>query len=185
MIIANGKTAMSIPNNLPDHRFGETIIGRWQLDAQRSTVEFRVGHLWGLGTVTGRFDDYEGQLDLSATSAIQLTIGAAGVQTGNRRRDQHLRSADFFDAEHHPRVRFLSESVDLQGDALKVRGRLSTRGRSIPPDLDAQVRQVDGELEIEAATAGRRAAPASPGRVHLAICDGAPELRGTRITDAP
>jgi polyisoprenoid-binding protein YceI len=74
------------------------------------------------------------------------------VQTGNRKRDEHLRSADFFDAENHPRVRFLSDSVDLQGDTLKVRGRLSARGRSIPVELDAQVCTVDGEVEIEAAT---------------------------------
>ena len=135
-----------------DHRFGQKLSGRWQLDSRRSSVEFRAAKLWGLVTVTGHFDDYEGQLELSANPAIELTIGAASVQTGIRKRDQHLRSADFFDAENHPRVRFVSESVDLHDDTLNVRGRLSARGRSIPLELEAQVRQVDGELEIEAAT---------------------------------
>jgi polyisoprenoid-binding protein YceI len=152
MATATNQTAMSIPQTLADDRFGKTISGRWRLDPRRSSVEFRVGQFWGLVTVTGRFDDYEGQLDLGAAPAIELTIDAASVQTGNRRRDRHLRSTDFFDAENHPRVRFRSDSVALQGDALKVRGRLSARGRSIPLELDAKVRQVDGELEIEGAT---------------------------------
>jgi polyisoprenoid-binding protein YceI len=125
---------------------------RWQLDPQRSSVEFRVGLFWGLGSVKGHFDDYRGRLDLSAEPAIELTIDAASVQTGNRRRDAHLRSTDFFDAEHHPRVRFVADSVDQHGETLKVRGQLSAGGRSIPLELDAQVHHVDGELEIEAAT---------------------------------
>jgi hypothetical protein len=49
-------------------------------------------------------------------------------------------------------VQFLSDSVDLRDDALTVRGRLSARDRSIPAELDAQIRRVDGKLEIEAAT---------------------------------
>jgi polyisoprenoid-binding protein YceI len=137
---------------LPDHRTDETLVGRWQLDPQRSSVEFRVGHFWGLATVKGHFDHYDGRLDLSADPAIELTIGAANVQTGNPKRDQHLRSAEFFDAENHPSVQFVSDSVVLQGDTLSVRGYLFARDQSIPLELAAQVRRVDGELEIEAAT---------------------------------
>jgi len=145
---------MSITNS--NHQSGdtvtdETISGSWRLDPQRSSVEFRAGHVWGLATVRGHFDEYDGRLDLSANPAIELKIDAVSVQTGNRKRDRHLRSDDFFDAENHPRVQFVSDSVDLRGDTLKVRGRLSARGRSIPLELDAQVRQVDGELEVEAA----------------------------------
>ena len=91
-----------------------------------------------------------GQLDLSADPALELTIEAASVHTGNRKRDQHLRSVAFFDAEHHPRVQFLADSVALRHGTLEVRGRLSARGQSIPLKRDAQVRQVDGALEIEA-----------------------------------
>jgi len=126
--------------------------GEWQLDPHRSSIEFRVRLFWGLGTVKGEFDDFDGQLDLGANPAIELTIDAASLQTGNRRRDRHLRSTDFFDVENHPQVRFVSDSVDLQGDTLKVRGRLSARGRSIPVELDTQVRPVDGELELQVAT---------------------------------
>lgn len=136
----------------PTHRPGETISGGWQLDPRRSSVEFRVPLIWGLGTVKGHFDDYHGQLDLAADPAIELTIDAASLQTGNRRRDRHLRSPDFFDVENHPQLRFVSDSVDLHGDTLNVHGRLSARGRSIPVALDTQVREVDGELELEVAT---------------------------------
>jgi polyisoprenoid-binding protein YceI len=135
-----------------NHRSAQTIRGRWQLDSQRSVVGFRAEKLWGLVTIKGHFDNYEGRLDLSANPAVELTIEAASVQTGIRKRDQHLRSADFFDAENHPRVRFVSNSLDLRGDTLSVRGRLSARGRSIPLELEAQVRRIDGELEIEAST---------------------------------
>jgi steroid delta-isomerase-like uncharacterized protein len=132
--------------------FSGGVRGSWQLDPERSSVEFRVGHFWGLGTVKGQFEDYHGRLDLSASPAIQLTINAASVQTGNRRRDRHLRSSDFLDVENHPQVQFLSEAVDLEGDTLKVDGRLSARGRSIPMNLDAQLRQVGEDLELQAVT---------------------------------
>jgi polyisoprenoid-binding protein YceI len=145
-------------NTLANHRPASPPLGRWRLDPQRSSVEFRARHIWGLLTVKGRFADYEGGLDLSADPAIELTIDAGSVQTGNRKRDEHLRSADFFDVEHHPRVRFVSDSVALEGGTLKVRGRLFARDRSIPLELDAVVREVDDGLEVEAATSSQHRA---------------------------
>ncbi|HKO27295.1 MAG TPA: YceI family protein [Solirubrobacteraceae bacterium] len=146
---------MSIAHTTSNHRPDETILGRWQLDQQRSTIQFRAGHFWGLGTVKGHFDDYQGRLDLSADPAIELTIEAASVQTGNPKRDKHLRSADFFDTQNHPQMRFVSDSVVQHDDALKVRGRLFARDQSIPLELDAHIRRLDGGLEIEAATTAR------------------------------
>ena len=134
-----------------DHSDG-TFLGRWQLDPQRSSVEFRVRHLWGLMTVKGHFEDYEGRLDLAADPAIELTIDAASVQTGNPKRDRHLRTADFFDAENHPRLRFVADSVVLEGDRLQVRGSLLARGKSIGLGLAARLRRIGDELEIEVAT---------------------------------
>ena len=130
----------------------ETLNGRWELDPKRSTVEFRVGNFWGLQTVKGRFENYHGRLDLSADPAIELTIDAASLDTGHRKRDKHLRSADFFDAAKTPQVRFVSESVVPQDGTLTVRGSLFARGRSIPLELDAEVRRVGEELGIKAAT---------------------------------
>jgi polyisoprenoid-binding protein YceI len=137
------------------HHSEQTLAGSWQLDPQRSSVEFRVGHFWGLATVRGRFGEYAGRLDLSADPAIELTVDATSVQTGNRKRDRHLRSSDFFDAENHPWMRFASESIVLRGDTLSVRGSLFARDRSIPLELEARIRRAGGELEIDAATSAR------------------------------
>jgi polyisoprenoid-binding protein YceI len=130
----------------------DLTTGAWRLDPERSSVEFHVGHLWGLGTVKGRFDSYEGVLDLDVEPAITLTIDAGSVQTGNGKRDQDLRSAHFFDVDQHPYVRFVSEAVTVEGDSIKVRGRLHARGNSIPLEVDAQIRTTDDGVQIEAIT---------------------------------
>jgi polyisoprenoid-binding protein YceI len=125
---------------------------RWRIDPGRSTVEFHVKAMWGLSTVTGRFSRYQGTLDLSQRPAIELTIETESLDTGNQKRDAHLRSPDFFDAEAHPYVRFVSESVTLDGERLQVRGRLHARGSSVPLELDVMLRRAGEELEVEAAT---------------------------------
>lgn len=125
---------------------------RWRVDPARSSVEFQSRTFWGLVTVKGRFERYDGTLALSDTPAVQLTIDAASLDTKNARRDKHLRSADFFDAENNPQVRFVSDEVTRDGERLAVRGRLQARGAEIPLQLDATLHQTDGELEIEAAT---------------------------------
>jgi len=89
---------------------------------------------------------------LSRTPAVQLTIDAASLDTNNRLRDKHLRAADFFDVENHPHVRFLSDSATLEGERLQVRGRLYAAGESMPIDLEATVRRVGDELEVDAGT---------------------------------
>jgi polyisoprenoid-binding protein YceI len=136
----------------PDTPLAELATGAWRLDPARSSVEFHVPHFWGLITVKGHFERYEGTLDLQSQPAVQLTIEADSLNTGNRRRDQHLRSADFFDVERHPQVQFVSDSAVLNGDTLKVLGRLHAAGKSIPLELDATVQAVDGQLQIEAVT---------------------------------
>jgi polyisoprenoid-binding protein YceI len=126
--------------------------GAWRLDPARSSVAFHVRHFYGLMTVKGEFAEYEGTLDLGATPALELRIAAATLDTKLGKRDEHLRSEDFFDVERHPQVRFMSDSAILDGDTLRVRGQLHAAGRRIPLELDAAVREIDGELEIEAAT---------------------------------
>lgn len=126
--------------------------GRWRIEPARSCVEFRTPTLWGLATVKGHFERYEGSLDLERSPAIELTIEAASVNTKNSFRDRHLRSLDFFDAENHPEVRFVSDTATVEGERLKVRGRLYAAGSSLPLELDASLRRVGEELEIEART---------------------------------
>jgi polyisoprenoid-binding protein YceI len=129
-----------------------SISGAWRIDPARSSVEFHVRHFYGAVTVKGRFGTYEGTLDLAAQPAVQLTIDADSLDTKLRKRDQHLRSADFFDVEHHHQVRFVSDSAVLDGDRLTVHGQLHAAGKQIPLELDATLRPVDEELEIDAST---------------------------------
>ena len=127
-----------------------SATGTWRLDPTRSSVEFHVRHFYGLMTVNGRFADYEGTLDLSAEPAVELTIQAASLDSKLAKRDTHLRSGDFFDVERHPQVRFVSDRAELTGQKLVVRGRLKAAGKQLPLELTATVREIDGELEIDA-----------------------------------
>jgi polyisoprenoid-binding protein YceI len=129
---------------------GGLATGTWRLDPARSSVEFHVRHFYGLMTVKGRFDRYQGALDLSATPAVELTIEAESLDTKQKQRDKHLRSGDFFDVVNHPHVRFEADTAKLDGDTLKARGRLHAAGKQIPLHVDATVTRVDGEFEIEA-----------------------------------
>jgi polyisoprenoid-binding protein YceI len=126
--------------------------GRWRIDPARSRVEFRTPTLWGLATVDGRFERYDGSLDLERSPAIELVIDAASLSTKNNFRDRHLRSADFFDVEDHPQVRFVSDTATLDGDTLKVRGRLYAAGSSLRLELEASLRPVGDDVEIDART---------------------------------
>jgi polyisoprenoid-binding protein YceI len=123
----------------------------WRIDPTRSSVEFHAQTLWGLATVEGRFERYEGTLDLQQNPAIELTIDAASINTNLGFRDRHLRSADFFDVVNHPQVSFVSDSATQEGERLQVRGRLHAAGQSIPLALDARLR-VGDELVVDAST---------------------------------
>src|SRR5262245_5535423 len=126
---------------------------RWRIEPTRSSVEFRVKHFWGLMTVKGPFTRYHGTLDLGAHPAIELTLEGDSLASYNAKRDEHLRSADFFDAAAHPYVRVVSETAVLDGPRLIVQGHLHARGTNMPLRVEATLRQVDDELEIEAITA--------------------------------
>jgi len=94
--------------------------GTWHLDPPRSSVEFHVRLFYGLMTVKGRFERYQGSLDLAGRPAVELTVDADSVNTEIKKRDEHLRTDDFFDVANHPHVRFVSDSATHQGDTLKV-----------------------------------------------------------------
>ncbi|MFT3865588.1 MAG: YceI family protein [Solirubrobacterales bacterium] len=129
---------------------GDLATGVWALDPERSAVEFRSRTLYGLIGVKGRFGRYRGSLDLGARPAIELTIEADSVDTGHGRRDEHLRSADFFDVAAHPRLGFVAEAATLDGETLRTSGTLWAAGGSMPLEIAATVRPVGTEFEIEA-----------------------------------
>jgi polyisoprenoid-binding protein YceI len=129
---------------------GGLATGTWRLDPARSSVEFHVRHFYGLMTVKGRFDRYQGTLDLSASPPVELTIEADSLGTKQKQRDKHLRSEDFFDVANHPQVRFEADDATVDGNTLKARGRLYAAGKQVALDVDATVTPVDGEFEVEA-----------------------------------
>jgi polyisoprenoid-binding protein YceI len=127
---------------------------RWRLDPTGSSAEFRAPYLWGLGSVNGRFLRLDGRLEVDENDywSMELTLDAAGVDTGNDRRDKHLRSDDFFDADQHPEVRFRSRRVIDHGDGrLHVEGELEAAGGHVALPVEVTVRQAGDVLELEAA----------------------------------
>jgi polyisoprenoid-binding protein YceI len=126
----------------------------WTLDPADTSVEFAVKTFWGLTTVHGRFDRFDGSYQVGQNgTAIELTVDADSLDTGNRTRDKHLRSAGFFHVAEHPQVRFTSTRVDNVGSGvLHVVGRLEASGRSVLLEFPAIVRPADDGLEIEATT---------------------------------
>lgn len=129
-------------------------LERWYLDPDSASVEFAVKTFWGLSTVRGRFTRCSGSYKVgSAGPEIELTVDAGSIDTGNRRRDTHLRSADFFDVADHPEVRFVSTHVHDTGDGtLYGTGRLEAAGKTSPVAFAATVGPLGDELEIEGTT---------------------------------
>jgi polyisoprenoid-binding protein YceI len=127
---------------------------RWTVDASESSVEFDVRTFWGLMTVHGRFDRFDGSYEVGpAGTTIELTIDADSLDTGNATRDKHLRSTGFFHAAEHPQVRFTSSRVHhVTGEILHVVGHLEAAGEVVSLEFPATVRQLDDAVEIEATT---------------------------------
>jgi polyisoprenoid-binding protein YceI len=140
---------MSTPTSAAQATAG-LASGVWRLDPARSRVEFHVRHFYGLMTVKGRFDQYQGTLDLQADPAIELVVEADSLDTKQKKRDVHLRSKDFFHVAEHPHVRFASETVTVKGDQITATGQLNAAGRSIPVHVVGTIRPADDEYEIEA-----------------------------------
>ena len=113
--------------------------GIWNFDPAYSTVEFAVRNLWY--NVKGRFNVLEGAIVLDEDdirrSSVTAKIKANSIDTGNKRRDVHLQSADFLDAEKFPDIQFESERVERgrDRDSLDLNGTLIVRDKRVPVAL--------------------------------------------------
>lgn len=116
----------------------------YQVDPEHASVVFKVKHL-DVSYVWGRFNQVAGTVVLDeqnpAASRIEIVIQTASVDTGNERRDRHLRSADFFDAEQFPEIRFVSKQMTRKESNLwEVTGDLTLHGVTRP--LTVQITKV-------------------------------------------
>jgi polyisoprenoid-binding protein YceI len=129
--------------------------GRWILDPENSRAEFAVKHFWGLITVRGHFNGVAGELSIDPAGAVggELRIDATTLDTGNARRDKHLRSADFFGVDEHPHVVFTPSAVRRPDDsALEMEGQLAIAGHDEPLTLRVDAAHAAPELTLRATT---------------------------------
>lgn len=120
-----------------------TAAETFVVDPVHSFVQFRVSHL-GIGFVSGRFPDVSGTIiadrDKPENSSVSFVVKTASVDTAVAARDEHLRSADFFDVLKFPEMKFQSRSVIPQGDTLGlVVGEFTLLGVSQPLTVEVQL----------------------------------------------
>jgi len=117
------------------------LAGSWTLDPARSSVRLRTKSIWGMVNVKGVFGRVAGEAVISATGQATgtITVAAASLDTGMKKRDDHLRSADFFNAAKYPDITFSATSVALEGESATVAGTLTVRDQTKPVTLTGAV----------------------------------------------
>lgn len=139
-------------------------MSTWQIDAAHTDVSFSVKHMM-VTTVRGKFGEVSGQLELDLVNEDPTTVGGeirlrvASLATGSSQRDEHLRSADFFDAERYPEIVARLVRVEPDGDRYRVLA-------------DVTIRDVTRVVEFEGRYLGR--VPNMQGGQHAGF-----ELTGT------
>ena len=115
--------------------------GTWNIDPKHSKVGFSVKHL-GIANVRGEFEEFAGKLEVNEDGQIVAsgTVETTSVNTNETDRDNHLRSADFFDVEQYPQITYTSTSITaIDEDTFEIVGDLSLHGITKPITLKAEV----------------------------------------------
>ncbi|MBC7923038.1 MAG: YceI family protein [Ferruginibacter sp.] len=115
---------------------------KWVVDPMHSEVQFKIKHLV-ISTVTGTFRNFEGgattEHDDFDAAEVHFSMDVASVDTNQEMRDTHLKSADFFDADNHPKIAFKSTSFKkIDGDEYEMTGDLTMKGVTKPVTLKAE-----------------------------------------------
>ena len=121
--------------------------GTWAIDAAHSSVNFKVRHL-GLAKTRGRFTAFGGSVEVGdrpEDTAVEVSIETASVDTHESARDDHLRSADFFDVANHPTMTFRSTGVRGAGSDWVLDGELTIVGITRPVSLEVEYDGVSGD----------------------------------------
>jgi polyisoprenoid-binding protein YceI len=129
---------------LPAFAFAST----WTIDADHSNVGFKVRHLM-VSNVKGSFEKHTGTVEINdkdiSKSKVEVTIDVNSINTNVAKRDEHLRSADFFDVAKYPSMTFTSKKVAKAGaNKLKVTGDLTLHGvtREVVLDVDGPTSEI-------------------------------------------
>ncbi|QYN18994.1 YceI family protein [Amycolatopsis sp. DSM 110486] len=135
------------------------VAGTWVIDPVHSTVSFTIRHLM-VSKVRGSFGALEGEiitgvdpLDSSVTAAIDVTL----INTNNRQRDDHIRSADFFEVERYPTSTFRSTGVRRDGEYFLLDGELTIKAVTHPVTFKLEVDGFGPDAHREDPMAGARA----------------------------
>ena len=120
---------------------GTTTKTKWSLDPAHSEVSFKVKHMM-ITNVTGLLRDYTVEVDAKDEGFSHAEVTFIGklksITTGNEQRDEHLRSADFFDVENNADVVFKSTDYTRSGDDITLEGDLTIKGVTKPVRLDVE-----------------------------------------------
>jgi polyisoprenoid-binding protein YceI len=115
--------------------------GTWTIDPAHSEIGFTVRHI--MSKVRGTFESFEGTLETAddiTDSRVNVSVELDSINTGTADRDNHLRSADFFEVETHPRMTFASTGVvEKAPGELVVTGDLTIKGVTKPLELAVEV----------------------------------------------
>ena len=121
----------------------------WYIDPAHSQVTFSVKHMM-VSKVRGRLGKLSGKLELDPArpqdADFEIAVDVAGIDTGDDRRDGHLRSGDFFDAETHPAITFKSNAIFAKGEGrYTASGDLTIRGVTRPVSFDIELLGIAGD----------------------------------------
>jgi polyisoprenoid-binding protein YceI len=128
-------------NTLTPERLPVTHAGAWKVDPGHAEVGF-VGRHFGLTKIRGRFVGVDATVVIARDveqSSVDVVIDMASVNSGDIARDDHLRSADFFDVAAHPRATYRSSSLAVDGDRGRMTGDLTIKGVTRPVTLDVEL----------------------------------------------
>jgi polyisoprenoid-binding protein YceI len=114
----------------------------WKFDQPHTTIEFKIRHLM-VSWVKGVFTDFDGTVTIDeddiSKSSVNITIATDSIDTNNQKRDDHLRSPDFFDAAKFPSMTFVSKKVvAADGAPTKVIGDLTIRDVTREVELNVE-----------------------------------------------
>jgi polyisoprenoid-binding protein YceI len=139
------------------------FAGHWILDPGRSTIALRSRSIWGMAPVKGKFTELTGDGTVSPTGEVSgtLKVAAASIDTKNKKRDSHLRSADFFDSDTHPHIVFTARTLNTSAGRLAVIGSLQVRDTTRPITVPLRVSargselvQLDAEIMVDRSAFG-------------------------------